>query len=498
MSDNELHRRGLPATSLRDSAAGGNGCAASALSAPRRIRSIFRVIGRPGRDAAIAACIGVVFIFDPGSGTPAHGQTLSQELSRLVAGHPRIMAAEREMRAGEQRTKEAFGDFFPRADVTAQSGPENVDNNSTRAVGEDFNGRRDRVKLSVTQNLFDGFGKYARLNEARHGRSLLKAKLESTIQAVYLEGISTFLNVLREKNLIVVAQLNERNIQNQLRLEDERVRRGSGITVDVLLAKSRLQLAKERRVAFEGRLRTAAAHYRQIFDHAPDVAALRAPETFPYALPATLEDALAAASANNPDAKIGDFTARVRDERRRAAKADYYPSIDLVGEAEYENNASGTEGSEETYGVFIRGRWEFFSGLKTLARVRAANRTYEASRHSSAFTRRKVVEEVRVAWENLKTQRERKILLENAVNIANEVWRARRRLRRAGKETALNVLDAEGEVFNSQINFIEAFYDSRIAAYRLVRAVGRLNEPTLGLKEPKTTPKGKDKPAAAK
>ena len=43
-----------------------------------------------------------------------------------------------------------------------------------------------------------------------------------------------------------MSRLNETNIQNQLNLEDERVQRGSGIAVDVLQAKSRLQLAKER------------------------------------------------------------------------------------------------------------------------------------------------------------------------------------------------------------------------------------------------------------
>ena len=54
------------------------------------------------------------------------------------------------------------------------------------------------------------------------------------------------INVLQQKRLIEMSRLNETNIQNQLNLEDERVQRGSGIAVDVLQAKSRLQLAKER------------------------------------------------------------------------------------------------------------------------------------------------------------------------------------------------------------------------------------------------------------
>jgi adhesin transport system outer membrane protein len=164
-------------------------------------------------------------------------------------------------------------------------------------------------------------------------------------------------------------------------------------------------------------------------------------------------------------------------------KSEYYPSLDIVGAAEYEDNTSGVEGSREIYSLFLRSRWEFFSGLKSRARVDAASRTYEASKSTHVFTIRKVDEEVRIAWENLQTQQQRVELLENAVSIAEEVLRARRQLREAGKETALNVLDAEGEVFNAQINRIEAEYDARLALYRVIFATGQLNEKTLGLPE---------------
>ena len=412
---------------------------------------------------------------------PAPAQQLREELARLVATHPQIAAARKQKDAGIERIDEAFSGYLPRADVVGETGYERAENNVTRAARETFNGRRDRVRLSVTQNLFNGFGDSARVQAARHDAAVLDARLAATKQSLLFEGIAAYLNVLREKQLIDIARLNERNIQNQLRLEDERVRRGAGITVDVLQAKSRLQIAKERRVAFEGRLRAAEAQYLQVFDRAPDAAAMAAAPPLEAAPPANLEETLALAKANNPAAQVGDFTARANQERRAAAKSEYYPSLDLVGEAEYESNANGTTGEDETYGVFVRGRWEFFSGFKSRARIQAANRTYEASRRTLEFSHRKVAEEVRLSWENLTTQRQRVTLLENAVRIAQEVLRARQRLRRAGKETALNVLDAEGEVFNAQINFVEALFDSRLAVFRVIRSAGTLDEKTLGL-----------------
>ena len=74
-----------------------------------------------------------------------------------------------------------------------------------------------------------------------------------------------------------------------------------------------------------------------------------------------------------------------------------------------------------------------------------------------------------------------KELLENAVNIASEVFSSRQRLREAGKETVINVLDAENEVNNAQINFTSASYDERLAVYQLLLSMGLLNPVGLNL-----------------
>jgi adhesin transport system outer membrane protein len=430
----------------------------------------------------VRTVLGLVLLGVGFAAAPAAAEGFTDALGRLLREHPRIVAAQKLTLAGVQREREAFGGFLPVATVTGETGPELVENNATRAAGEDFTGRRDRMRVSITQNLFNGFGDSARLRAAENETASSTAQLEATRQAVLLQGVSAYLNFVRGGRLIEIARLNEANIKNQLRLEDERVRRGAGITVDVLQAKSRLQIARERLVAFEGRLRIAAARYIQVFGQAPESNAMEDARPPANLLPSSFDEALAIARKNNPDAWINDFAARADEARREAAKSAYYPSVDLVGSAEYENDANGTPGTEENYAVFVRGKWEFFSGFRSQARVRAAARTLEASKARHSFSRRRVDESMRVAWENLATQRQRVDLLKNATQIAEEVLRARRRLRQAGKETALNVLDAEAEVFTARINLVDADYDARIAVYGTLRATGLMNEATLGLK----------------
>ena len=88
---------------------------------------------------------------------------------------------------------------------------------------------------------------------------------------------------------------------------------------------------------------------------------------------------------------------------------------------------------------------------------------------------------MKLSWQSLLTARNRLDLLENAVNIATEVFISRKKLREAGKETVINVLDAENEVSNAQINYTSASYDERLSIYQLLLSMGRLNPAFLNL-----------------
>lgn len=128
-----------------------------------------------------------------------------------------------------------------------------------------------------------------------------------------------------------------------------------------------------------------------------------------------------------------------------------------------------------------RGTCSTGNGFATNASVAQAALNYRASQENHEFVTRNVVEATRRAWQQLVTARERVDLLENAVNIASEVFEARKRLREEGKETVINVLDAENGIIDAQIQFTQVSYDQRLAVYQLLQALGRLDEASLGI-----------------
>lgn len=407
----------------------------------------------------------------------AYANPIEKELKYLIEQHPKIHEAEKTLESRGVSIKEATALYLPTVRATAQIGPSVVDSPTTRAnniKGEPWRGVKNIAGLNIRQNLFDGFRTDSQVRAARINREIAAISLEGTRQNTLFEGVRTYVDVLRQRRLVELARENERTIQRQLNLEDERVRRGSGVTVDVLQAKSRLQISKEKRVGYEGALSNAISRYDQVFGHVPDLVTMIDPAPPATVIPSALERAVEIALMENPALLGSAATVEITRERRRQAAGTLYPSLDLIGDANFEQKNNTVDKIRRDYSVVLSASWDIFSGGSSLAQVERGSIDYHASMDNYDFISTKVIEQTRLAWQSLVTARERKELLGNAVNIASEVFDSRKKLRDAGKETVINVLDAENEVNNAQINYTTASYDERVAIYQLLLAMGRL------------------------
>jgi len=413
----------------------------------------------------------------------AHGQSLEEELAGLSQSHPQVNAARKGVASTREEAAKAVAAFLPTVNLASDIGPEYIDSPAERASGdaEPWSRTRSTTTLTVTQNLFRGFSDESASRSAQINRLVSQSTLDITRQNIMMEGVAAYIDVRRQLRLVELARQNEETIQIQLNLEDERVQKGSGIAVDVLQAKSRLQLAKERRTRFEGNLENALARYTQVFGHTPDLERMYDPLPSGNLLPDTLEAAISIAVSENPSILNSDYQVEAARELRRAARSEFMPRIDIVGSLNYEKNNDGTLGVRRDASVLLQANWDLFSGFTARANVAQAAFDYSASRDNYDYTVRKTVEQVRLTWQALLTARARVELLENAVNIASEVYESRRALRAAGQETVINVLDAESEIANAQINFASATFDERAAVYQLLLAMGRLEVSTLAV-----------------
>ena len=421
--------------------------------------------------------------------------TLEEVLAGLLVTHPQVEAASNRASSADQRIRGVTSQYYPRVDLTSDLGIENVDTAANRALGLDpFQRSRERATLSVTQNLFDGSRKSFQRRGAQFESEAARQNLDTSRQIVLFEGIGAYIDVLRQTELFDLISVNERAFERQFALENERVEAGAGLVVDVLLARSRLQLAKERRVLFRSNLEDSLSRYRQVFGEPPQRAAMVAPSPPVNLLPKTLDDAISGALEQNPVLASAGSLAEAARAREKAAKADYFPQFDVVGRANIEEDVNAVPRVRRDWSVLLQARWNLFNGFSTRANVAGAAFDRAAGLNDLRLVRRRVEEEVRFSWQGLQTSCERRFLLENGVDIALDVLKSRRRLLEAGQETALRVLDAESELFDAQINLAAAAFDENVSVYRMMLALGRL-ESVLDLAAGETVEPYEESPA---
>jgi len=420
--------------------------------------------------------------------SPGHAKSepLRSALQEMLLTNPVIKAAEKNLQSATKEIDINRANFLPTISATGEIGPEIVDSPAERNQNDGQGGKpssrlRQKAGLTVTQSLFDGYSNVSALRSAQLNREIAAISLEGTRQNTIFEGIRVYIDVLRQQRLIELSRENEQTIQRQLNLEDERVQRGSGVAVDVLQAKSRLQTAKEKRVTLEGALQDAITRYVQVFSRAPDIETMMDPVPPIEMIPSTLERAIEISVTENPAVTNSGVSVEVAKENRRAAAAGMYPSIDLEGSWNVEKDNNTTLGVRRDYSVVLKASWDLFSGFSTKNSRTQATFDYGASKDSYDDTVRKLTEQTRLAWQALITSRQRIELLENAVNIASEVFQARKKRRQQGSETVISVLDSESEVNQAQIDYTTAAYDERLAVYQLLLAMGRLDGQRLDL-----------------
>ena len=406
----------------------------------------------------------------------AQAQSLNDELRELVASHPQIRSKTESFNATEQGIGVARSAYYPTARLAVDGGPEYYDTvDRLNTQGKPFlRGTTDSSGIVVTQRLYDGGATEASVGSADVTHSLSGADLRSTRQNVILEGIKAYLSILRLTHLIDLSNENVHIVQDQLKLEDERVIKGAGMGEDVLLAKQRLQVAKEALVRYKGEMDTAVANYSQVFGHPPMAEALSEPMVPAQVLDNSIENAIDTAEKNNPSLEAAKLSIDLSTQKQRGAEAGYMPTIDLVGKADFQHDKLAETGDRKDWSILLTATWEFFSGWKTQSQVAQASYEHGAAMDNNLYQTRKVKELVRTSWAKLHTARERMGLLENAANLAEELLQASQKLHKAGKETIFNVLDAENRMIQSRIDYAQAYYDMASATYEILNAMGLL------------------------
>ena len=397
-------------------------------------------------------------------------ERVRQGLLKALATHPEVLGVVAAKESAGYQVEAAQYARLPRLQLASGAG-----STSTDVGGEkDYN----VLSLNARMTLIDGGVMGARVDAARANDEASGAAVRATRQKVALDALTAYLQVLRHNHKRDAAGRAIQALDELVRLEQRRADLGATGENDIRLAQSRRATFAAKRHEFESQLADASAKFETYFGFQPEVATLPA-LMLPghWSIPAALDDALSQAQANSSELA----EARSRVENAQALVKQYeaarFPSLDVVWTKTHDPRGVVYNDATRT-GVEIN--WNFGNGFELQLRVKTALAEVANQESKYEAARLNLMQLTSTAWGQARAGKDKTAEMVSAVSEAAALLHGRRRLMEFGRETLVQVLDAQVDYELQVLDFIDAVIDQRINELRMARVMGFMDEQSWG------------------
>jgi adhesin transport system outer membrane protein len=414
--------------------------------------------------------------------SPAVAIELRDAVQAALNTNPEIRQAVANKAATQAERRQAEGLWLPRISVEASAGIRQLKNPTRRSIGiADQTLYPLEASVTADELLFDMGGRQAEIRRQASRTDAAAARIEERSEFVALNVARAYIDYLLQQRLVAIADDNatfHQKLAGDLR---EGVAKGSISIADQQQAEERLQSARARLTEAREDLDTAAIQFQTLAGIPVDSVSM--PPDLSQYLPATLQEAEAAARQNNPRVQESIADLSTAREVTKAARSELGPRFNLEGTARIGDDIDGFRGKTTDLQGRVVMRWLVFNGGTNINNVREQQARADEA-HARVFEQtRRAEEDARSAWSRLTNQSRLVTELETQSRVSDDLLLSYREQFNVGRRSLLDVLDAQNTRYNVQAQAETARLAKLYAQYRLLASTNRLIE-ALGVNMP--------------
>lgn len=414
------------------------------------------------------------------AGLPVHAQatSLKEAVQQAVQTNPRIDAAQANRRASEYSFKQAKGRFLPEVEVLADVGRQKIDR--PEGLGPDVNNiwqDRRQATLSVRQFLFDGWDRANDYYRSQAGISAASFRVMVRSEAVGLNSVEAYIDVIRHRDLLALAEDNLRRHQALLKIIQERYDGGRAPIGDLQQTVERVEAAKALVAQIKVASETAKAKYKNAVGSPPYK--LQA-VSYATGIPKSVADVTNRAIRNNPRVREALAETEVSYFDKEQFRSTLYPQLYLEGNATRGEDLEGTPGRNDELQAKVVLSWKLFDGGVRRNRTAELGERYSEKVAEQMILIRELTQEVEIAWARLVDGRGEVESIKRQVAQNAKVVVSYQDEYNANKRSLLDVLDAENAKFASEFELSNVTALHVFSSYELLAQMGVLLA-TLGV-----------------
>ncbi len=435
----------------------------------------------------IAAVLAAVACFAPliaqAAPPPVDTQTtltLDEAIRIALARQPQAAIAETQVTVAEQQLIQAKAKYLPTVTPQATLRDERVtpggDGILVSPGGRTIVGQGGRTSITLNQTLIDAGQSDAAKTQAQRAVDSQVASLADTRQAIILNVSLAYYEVLRNRDLIKVAQSQVDRATTVLALTQGQIDAGTSPRKDAYQAKADLATAQLALRQSVDRTRTAMIQLRT---------AMGVPTTFPgdpapvptaapptgTATGETLATYLDRALASRPDLRARVADALAAASNTKLAKIN--SGIQVSGTYQYAYSPTSAFHDTGTDSLLqLSATYPLFDGGTARAGIRTAQAQQLSAEQQIVATKLAIASDVETSFVQREQAAEEARLAQSAVDAAQVNFDAVTEARREGIGNVVDIAQAQFTLTQAQSQYVSAVYDYYEATARLDRATG--------------------------
>jgi outer membrane protein len=389
---------------------------------------------------------------------------------------PRFGASVYEHEAAKTLPTQGRSFLLPKIEATGSTSQYSYD--SAPQYYRDF--RSESMSLSLQQPLFS----LPRLHEFRQYKireHIGDVKFVSAEKDLMLRTSEAYFNVLAAGDLLDLIDAEKKAIREQGEQARRMFQAGVATLTDVNDAQARFDSILAKGIEAKNNLDMKSTVFKRIVGSEPHSLHFLGEEA-PFSLPGPgdIGGWIELAKQHNPVLKSYAYRIEFQEAELEKFKAQYWPTVDLVGGYGVTNTNDNIETDTISYGfVGVQFNLPIFSGGLTTAKVSESLALRAQARKEYENALAEITQELNEAFLGIKANLARIDALLEAKKSAHTSLISNQKSLIAGVRTTIDVLNAERELQNVRANLLKARYDCLSNIIKLRASAGTLSADDL-------------------
>ena len=414
--------------------------------------------------------------------------TLEQAVELAYRNNPDLQIALSELEQSQAALRETQAALFPTISVSSTLQGQNTTESSSFFDADGFLqtetteslGAALSAQIDVAYNLYSSGGRAASIRAAEEQVRFSELEVERRREVLRINTANEYYDLQTAIEAIRISQAFLEEAERNLRDTSLREREGVGTRFDVLRAEVQVANARQDVENSKRDRQVAQRILARRLNVPPSLEITTVAVEIAGSWPLTLEESIVQAFQNRVELEQQLVQRDIGEQLRRADLSVLGPQVDLFASYQTSDILTQEGGFDDAYQIGAQVSWTLFEGGAARASARQRELDIEIAERNFEETRNTTRLEVESAYYTLQANLTNIDTAQQAVDQAEEALALANLRFDAGVGTQLDILTAQSELTDAEVNLVQAKVGYNRALAELERAISNVPENYYG------------------